>query len=362
MRAGLFCGVMSGTSLDGIDAALIRFSRGAARIVAVARGRFRPALRRELLALCEKGDDEIERAQIAANEIARAYAAVVVDLARRAPGPIIAVGAHGQTIRHRPRAGFSTQLLNGALLAELTGIDVVCDFRARDIAARGQGAPLACGFHQFAFARLAPCAVINIGGVANATILRPDEPARGWDVGPGNMLMDAWNQKHKNTPFDRGGEWARQTQPSSRLLRRLLESDGARRFLRRRPPKSCGREEFDISRFEPILRGEDAGVAQATLLEFTAATIAAEIRKTKTPLVILCGGGAKNDALVARLRDLARPARVCASDEVGIAAEHIEAAAFAYLARLRILRLPANTPSATGARGERILGALHCCK
>ena len=222
MRAGLFCGVMSGTSLDGIDAALIRFSRGAARIVAVARGRFRPALRRELLALCEKGDDEIERAQIAANEIARAYAAVVVDLARRAPSQIIAVGAHGQTIRHRPRAGFSTQLLNGALLAELTGIDVVCDFRARDIAAGGQGAPLACGFHQFAFARLAPCAVVNIGGVANATILRPDEPPRGWDVGPGNMLMDAWNQKHKNTPFDRGGEWARQARPSSRLLRRLL--------------------------------------------------------------------------------------------------------------------------------------------
>ena len=362
MRAGLFCGVMSGTSLDGIDAALIRFSRGAARIVAVARGRFRPALRRELLALCEKGDDEIERAQLAANEVARAYAVVVVDLARRAPGQIIAVGAHGQTIRHRPRAGFSTQLLNGALLAELTGIDVVCDFRARDIAARGQGAPLACGFHQFAFARLAPCAVVNIGGVANATILRPDEPARGWDVGPGNMLMDAWNQKHKNTPFDRGGEWARQARPSSRLLRQLLESDGARRFLRRRAPKSCGREEFDISRFEPILRGEDAGVAQATLLEFTAATIAAEIRKTKTPLVILCGGGAKNDALVARLRDLARPARVCASDEVGIAAEHIEAAAFAYLAQRRILRLPANTPSATGARGERILGALHCGK
>jgi anhydro-N-acetylmuramic acid kinase len=360
--AGLYIGLMSGTSLDGVDAVLAAPRGKQLRLKAALYRPFPPQLRRRLLALQTSGPDELHRTAVAANHLTRAYAAAVRTLlsrARIAAGGVAAIGCHGQTVRHRPDAGYTVQLINGAMLAELTGIDVVCDFRGRDIAAGGEGAPLVPAFHSAVFrARDQSRAVVNIGGIANLTSLPAHGPVTGFDSGPGNCLLDAWIGARRHRPYDRGGAWAARGRVVPHLLDKLLADP----YFRRHPPKSTGRGTFNLAwlqrRLTRNLRGEDV---QATLLELTARTIAGAVQNycANAGEVLVCGGGARNRVLVARIAALLSGRRVAVTDKAGIAAQHVEALAFAWLARECLRRKPGNLPSVTGARGPRVLGAIY---
>jgi anhydro-N-acetylmuramic acid kinase len=358
----LFIGVMSGTSLDGADAALVEFAAGATRILAAAHVAFEAPLRAELLALNEPGADEIERAALAGNELARRYAAACREALERAAcsaGDVRAVGCHGQTVRHRPERGYTVQIGNPALLAELTGIRVVADFRSRDIAAGGQGAPLAPAFHARAFADLTENrAVLNIGGIANLTWLPRNGSGLGFDCGPGNCLLDLWAAKHLGKAYDEGGAWAAGGRIDEPMLVRLLEEP----FLAAPPPKSTGRELFNERWLAGRLRpGTAPRDVQATLLEYTARCAANACRRHLPGLarVIVCGGGARNEVLVRRLQALLAPIALETSDRFGVDAQLVEAAAFAWLAKLAIDGTPALPPHVTGASGTRVLGAIY---
>ncbi|HUO43952.1 MAG TPA: anhydro-N-acetylmuramic acid kinase [Burkholderiales bacterium] len=358
----LFIGLMSGTSLDGVDAVLADFSAPQPRLLAHHHRPFEIALRHELLVLNQQGHDELRLAALAANTLSREYAICVqalLDAANAESSAVAALGAHGQTVRHRPDLGYTLQLVNGALLAELTGIDVVCDFRSRDIAAGGHGAPLAPAFHQAVFAsRDAHRVIVNIGGIANLTDLPPDGKVSGFDCGPGNLLLDAWAQQHLHQPFDRDGAWAH----SGRVLPELLGKLCGHEFFRRVPPKSAGRETFNLEWLEPLLpKNVTAADVQATLLALTAGAIAdaVEMFCGSACEVYLCGGGARNAALVKLLEEQLKDRKVAATDALGIKAEHVEALAFAWLARQRLRGEPGNLPAVTGARGARVLGAVY---
>ncbi len=272
---------------------------------------------------------------------------------------IVAIGCHGQTIRHRPDAGYTIQLGNGALLTELTGITVVCDFRGRDIAAGGEGAPLVPAFHAAVFSHPSVHrVVVNIGGIANVSDLPPCADVRGFDTGPGNILMDAWIQRHLGRAFDEDGAWAQSGRPDDKLLSRLL----AHEYFSRKPPKSTGRENFHLAWVEQYLTGrEKAEDVQATLLALTAASIARSIRSycSGTTQIYLCGGGAQNGALLSVLKGMFPEALVTRTDELGIGADWVEACAFAWLAHQALQRRPGNLPAVTGAKGLRILGAIY---
>jgi anhydro-N-acetylmuramic acid kinase len=358
--SNIYIGLMSGTSLDGIDGVLVDLDGIAPRLLAHSRQPFDPALCDELLALNSPGPDELDRAARAANVLSSAYAATVAALRAHKPAAAVrAIGCHGQTIRHQPAAGYTLQLINGALLAELTGIDVVCDFRSRDIAAGGEGAPLVPAFHQAVFA--APDThrvIVNIGGIANLTNLPLTGPVTGFDCGPGNLLMDAWTRRHRNAAFDRDGAWAASGNVIATLLSRLRDED----FFARPPPKSSGRDLFNTAWLARHLAGnEHAADVQATLLALTADTIADAINRFCGSVreVYLCGGGARNSALVGALKQKLSPRRLALTDSLGIDAEHVEATAFAWLAKRTVESQPGNLPAVTGARGVRILGAHH---
>jgi len=360
--AELYIGLMSGTSLDGIDAVLAA-PRGKRLSLRNALHRpFSPQLRKRLFALQASGPDELRRASLTANELTQAYAATVRSLLSRsrvAATAVAAIGCHGQTIRHQPDAGYTIQLVNGALLAELTGIDVVCDFRSRDIAAGGEGAPLAPAFHSAMFrASARDRAVVNIGGIANVTSLPARGRATGFDCGPGNCLLDAWISARRRRPYDRGGAWAAHGRVVPRLLHELLADP----YFRRRPPKSTGRDTFNLDWLRRRLRKNERAIdVQATLLELTARTISEALHSHCRDArdVLVCGGGARNRALLARLSALLPDRRVVTTDALGVAAEHVEALAFAWLARQTVRRRPGNLPAVTGARGSRVLGAIH---
>ncbi len=361
----LFIGLMSGTSIDAVDGALVDLA-GAHPATLGFRSRPMPgALRAELLALQSSGADEIDRAARAAADLSRLYAEVALELLAasglRAAG-LRAIGAHGQTVRHRPERGYTTQLLDGALLAELTGMPVVCDFRSADVAAAGQGAPLVPAFHAAVFAHPARRrAVVNIGGIANLSLLAPGEPVRGFDCGPGNVLLDGWCEAHLGERFDRDGRWAEAGRVQAGLLDRLL----AEPYFAMPAPKSTGRDLFNIDWLRTrlaaagLVAGHSHADIQATLLELTASTIARAAREFGADDVYACGGGTKNRALMARLATLVAPATLASTDDLGIAAEAVEATAFAWLAGRRIAGLPGNLPEVTGARGPRVLGALY---
>ncbi len=360
--AGLYIGLMSGTSLDGIDAILATSHGPRLRLHTALHRPFTPRLRRQLFALQAPGPDELRRAALAANELTRAYATAVRALlssARVAARAVTAIGCHGQTVRHQPRAGYTIQLVNGALLAELTGIDVVCDFRARDICAGGEGAPLVPAFHHAMFhARTRDRAVVNIGGIANVTSLPGRGRVTGFDSGPGNCLLDAWISARRKVPLDRAGAWAAR----GRVLPALLDKLLADPYFRRRPPKSTGRETFNLDWLRRRLaRNQRAIDVQATLLELTAHTIARALRTHchGASEVLVCGGGARNRALLSRLAALLPRRRIVTTDALGIAPEHVEALAFAWLARQTLRRKPGNLPTVTGARGPRVLGAIY---
>ncbi|MGA8048871.1 MAG: anhydro-N-acetylmuramic acid kinase [Burkholderiales bacterium] len=358
----LYVGLMSGTSLDGVDAALVDFGEGRPDLVASTHLHFDSRLRAALLALSSSGENEIDRAGSLGIDLARVYAASVAEALTRAgvaAAAVKAIGCHGQTVRHRPERGYTVQIGNPALLAELSGIRVVADFRSRDMAAGGQGAPLAPAFHAFAFgSRDEDRAIVNLGGIANITRLPRTGPIIGFDCGPANCLLDLWAQKHLGKPMDEQGNWAASGRVDDGLLARFL----AEPFLAATPPKSTGRELFN----EAWLAGRgvarhDPHAVQATLLEFTArcVTQACERHCPGTSRLIVCGGGARNSALMARLRELSDPIPVVASDDLGVAAEMVEASAFAWLAKQAIEGIPASVPAVTGAHGARVLGAIY---
>ncbi len=358
---GLFIGLMSGTSMDGIDAALVDIG-GPPLLQRRVHQPFPAQLRDTLLSLNEPGDNELHRAAQAANALALGYAAIVRTLLATTGAEaraITAIGCHGQTVRHQPRQGYTIQLVNAALLAELTGISVVCDFRSRDIAAGGEGAPLVPAFHHAVFASAQQSrAIVNIGGIANITHLPARGATTGFDCGPGNALMDGWIMAHRQQPYDADGRWA----AGGRVLPELAERLLAHEFFARLPPKSTGRETFNLQWLRSALSGsEEPADVQATLCELTATGIARALdgHCADAAEVYLCGGGARNEALRSRLVALLPERRIDVTDSLGIAAEAVEAAAFAWLASRTLNRAPGNLPGVTGARGPRVLGAVY---
>ncbi|WP_212644688.1 anhydro-N-acetylmuramic acid kinase [Delftia sp. PE138] len=365
-------GLMSGTSLDGVDGVLVDFAEGTQVLWHASRG-FDAALRAELLALnTPEGRDELHRAALAANALARSYAEVVRELLQATalrPGQIAAIGAHGQTVRHRPQMfdgmGYTLQLNSPALLAELSGVAVVADLRSRDVAAGGQGAPLVPAFHQGVFGRPGETVlVLNIGGIANLSVLAGDGTVLGFDCGPGNALMDGWCQTHTGQPYDDGGQWAATGQVLPALLDRLL----AEPFLQQPPPKSTGRDLFHTDWLAGHLSASATSAAdarpadvQATLTEFTARACAGAVQRFGRGggELLVCGGGAFNTQLMQRIAALLPGVAVDTTAARGLPPQQVEAAAFAWLARQALLGLPGNLPAVTGARGPRILGAIH---
>jgi len=360
--SGLFVGLMSGTSLDGADAALVDFSGAVPRTLAFATVPFTTALRDRILALCEPGSDPLELAGTVSLELAELYARAVEGalaaggVAREA---VAAIGCHGQTVRHRPDLGFTIQINDAARLAELTAIDVVADFRRRDMAAGGQGAPLVPAFHEAMFRHpSASRCVVNIGGISNVTWLPAGRHALGFDCGPGNVLLDGWTRKHLGTDYDEGGRWARQGRTDAGLLGRLM----AEPFLAKAPPKSTGRELFRMAWLEERLaRDERPEDVQSTLTDFTARSIVEAIDRfcSATDEIYLAGGGARNAALVERIESLAGARPVAATDTLGVPTAHVESMAFAWLAMKCVRREPVDLTAVTGARHARVLGAIY---
>ncbi|HSS46585.1 MAG TPA: anhydro-N-acetylmuramic acid kinase [Burkholderiales bacterium] len=358
----LYAGLMSGTSLDGIDAILADFGNTPWQLREHVYRSYPDDLRSRLLLLHRPQANELHETMLAANELTRCYAAAIAELLTQAgvkAQEITAIGCHGQTVRHAPQLGYSLQLCNGALLAELTEITVVCDFRSRDIAAAGQGAPLVPAFHAaLSLGSNAHRVIVNIGGMANLTNLPPESPASGFDCGPGNMLLDAWCQKHTGQRYDADGDWAMSGQIIPELLQRLLIHP----FFVESPPKSGGREQFNLQWLNGFLSGKEAPQdVQATLLALTVQGIAQAIQKycRGAQEIYFCGGGARNKALVKNLRDALPRVRTDVTDALGINAQTLEAYAFAWLAWQTLQGKPGNMPQATGAKGPRVLGAIY---
>jgi len=364
--AALYIGLMSGTSVDGVDGVLVRLGdTQAPQVLSSASLPMPENLRRELLALNRSGDDELARASLAANALARLYAQAVSGLLQDAglhARDVTAIGAHGQTVRHRPDIGYTVQLNAPALLAELSGIDVVADFRSRDVAAGGQGAPLVPPFHAAIFGAPQGRAVLNLGGIANVTLLAPDRPVRGFDTGPANVFLDAWCQRHLGQPYDADGRWAGTGKVVAPLLELLIASEP---WFALPAPKSTGRDLFNLQWLDDRLAAFDGPMpapqdVQATLQRLTARTVANAIdaAAAHTQEVFVCGGGARNAGLMRELAYcLQRP--VHPTDVLGVPAQQVEALAFAWLAQAFVQRKPAGQPAVTGARGARVLGALY---
>lgn len=377
----LYVGLMSGTSLDGVDGVLVDFSANTLRVVQHVARPFPRSLRDELLALNQPGSNELHRAALAGNALARTYAQVVAEVlqcSNTTAAEVCAIGAHGQTVRHRPgefdrdvvlgipATGYTLQLNNPALLAELTGIDVVADFRSRDVAAGGQGAPLVPAFHHAVFGRTGQTVqVLNIGGIANVTVLGADGTVLGFDCGPGNALMDGWCQTHTGRAYDAEGVWA----ASGQVIAALLASLMAEPYLAKAPPKSTGRDLFNTPWLVNHLSAWDHASpadVQTTLTEFTAMACALAVSsysndsKTESdyPLIV-CGGGALNLELMRRLQHHLPRHQVTSSRQWGLPPLEVEATAFAWLARKAVKKETGSLKSVTGAQGARVLGAIY---
>jgi anhydro-N-acetylmuramic acid kinase len=364
---GLYLGLMSGTSLDGVDAALVELGPERCELLAAATTPYPDSLRERVRTLIEDRRAPLEGLGSLDVSLGRFFAECALGLIQRGGrerGDIVAIGHSGHTVFHQPASPdpFTMQLGDANVVAACTGISTVADFRGMDVALGGQGAPLVPAFHRWRFATPGEVRVIiNIGGIANLTRLHPQDPLVGFDSGPGNALMDGWCRRCKGEPFDRGGDWAR----SGKMDAALLERFRADAYFARRPPKSTGVEHFDMAWIERRLDAMDEPVAdedvQATLLELTASTIADAVITVSPDIkrAVLCGGGAHNTALVARLSRLLPAASVDSSAAHGIEPEWVEAVAFAWLARARLRREPGNVPTVTGARQEAVLGALY---
>ena len=359
-----YLGLMSGTSLDGLDIALIRQDGQKTTLLATHYVPMPDSLRAQLLGLCASGPDELARAAEAENSwVALAASGIDTLLSAQGlkPDAIRAIGSHGQTVRHEPVRGFTIQIGNPALLVELTGIPVVSDFRRRDLAAGGQGAPLVPAFHEALFDDgQQRRAVLNIGGFSNLSLITPGQPVHGFDCGPGNVLLDAWINRQQGERYDRNGAWAASGQVSEALLESLLSDH----YFQTQGPKSTGRELFNLPWLESHLNAlppiAPADI-QRTLLELTARSIIDALQGAQqgTADLLVCGGGAHNSTLMNRLQALLPECQVSSTAAFGIAPDWIEAMAFAWLAHCCLEGIPANRPSVTGARGLRVLGAIY---
>lgn len=359
----LYLGVMSGTSLDGLDIALIEQGQRTA-LLATHYIPMPDSLRQAMLDLCASGADEIARAALAETEWVRLAAQgirALLDAQQLRPEDIRAIGSHGQTIRHEPARGFTVQIGNPALLAELTGITVVGDFRRRDVAAGGQGAPLVPAFHEALFSEQGEhLAVLNVGGFSNLSLIERDKPVSGFDCGPGNVLLDAWINEQQGRSYDANGAWAASGKVLPGLLGSLLNDP----FFAGTGPKSTGRELFNLPWLHHHLNNQPPHASedvQATLLELTALSIVDSLQKAQqdTQALLVCGGGAHNGALMARLASLLPGARVISTADAGVNPDWVEAMAFAWLAHCCLEGIAGNRPSVTGARGLRVLGAIY---
>ena len=357
---------MSGTSADAIDAALVDFSQPLPQLLNSCSLPLPESLRKEIFALFTPGENEIDRMGALDRHLGHLFAEAALAVLSGTPyGPadITAIGSHGQTIRHRPRetggSAFTVQIGDPNTIAQLTGITTVADFRRRDIASGGQGAPLAPAFHQAVFAKAGIArGVLNLGGIANITVLGADGHCSGFDTGPANGLMDYWIQRCRQQTYDRDGQWAASGQPSPLLLAVLQQHP----FFALPPPKSTGKEEFTPAWLEACVAqfsASDADV-QATLLEFTATTVAHAISNYCLPLeeVYLCGGGALNGQLRRRLAALLPGSQLRTTAELGVEVQWVEAMAFAWLAMRTLNGLSGNLPSVTGAGGLEVLGGI----
>ena len=367
MRREVYAGVMSGTSLDGVDAVVADFAppAGICRTLGAVHLPMPSVLRASLLDLQAPGADELGRASRASVELADLYARAVlgaIEAAGIGAGDVVAAGVHGQTVRHRPDQGWTIQLNDPARVAELAGVTVVADFRRRDIAAGGHGAPLVPAFHQALFARDGHSrAIANLGGIANLTLLVPGKAVRGFDTGPGNVLLDAWHARHCGPAYDASGAWAASGRIEPTLLALLLEEP----YFATLPPKSTGRDLFHTHWLDAILARRGAAVApadvQATLVRLTARTVADALRR-EAPAVgelLVCGGGANNAVLMAALAEELGSCRLAPTSSEGVPVDHVEALAFAWLAREAMAGRAGNIPEVTGARGSRVLGAIY---
>ncbi|WP_126464069.1 anhydro-N-acetylmuramic acid kinase [Sulfuritortus calidifontis] len=361
MQQDLFIGLMSGTSLDGVDAVVVSL-QSTPTLLATHVLPYPDTLRQALLALHEPSDNELDKAARLANQLADLYAETVHQLLAKAELPasaIRAIGCHGQTVRHRPADGYTLQLVNAARLAERCGITVVADFRSRDIAAGGQGAPLVPAFHAGIFRQAGQTrTIVNIGGIANLTYLPDAGPVLGFDCGPGNMLMDAWVQRHWYQHYDEGGLLASQGEILPGLLERLLSHP----FLHAVPPKSAGREEFNLAWLDGLLTGHEVPAdVLRTLLELTAEAIVQAIRQhcPDTQAIYLCGGGAHNRMLQSVLTRKLKDMKLGSTDELGVGVDWVEAMAFAWLGAQALEGKPGNLPEVTGAAGPRVLGGIY---
>jgi anhydro-N-acetylmuramic acid kinase len=362
---GIYLGLISGTSMDAIDAALVDFDVVPLRIIATSATPFAPALKRRLSALIESAGsvalDEV--GQIDA-ELGRAFAQAAVELMQSAgvgAGQVTAIGSHGQTLRHRPDLAtpFTWQIGDPNTLAEMTGVTVVADFRRRDVAAGGQGAPLLPVFHDQVFRSDSEDRVIaNLGGIANLTILTRDSSVTGFDTGPANRLLDAWISLREGKEFDAGGAWAASGQVDETLLRELLDEP----YLGLAPPKSTGRELFNLPWLQSKLGlfSRQACDVQATLQQFTAESLASAVRQYAPGATLyVCGGGAHNLTLLKAIALLIAPNRVASTAALGLDPDYVEAVAFAWFAKRTLEGLTSSAGSVTGAKGARILGGVY---
>ncbi|MFT7289410.1 MAG: anhydro-N-acetylmuramic acid kinase [Halieaceae bacterium] len=368
MPPGHFIGIMSGTSLDGIDAVLAAIDAQGLTIQATHSSAFDPALRKRLYALARGTDDSIHSLGQLDRALGFAFAGAALALLDKAGYPaaqVAAIGCHGQTIRHFPgelaETRYTLQIGDPSTIAELTGITTIADFRRRDIAAGGEGAPLVPLYHAEAFgSESEDRAVVNIGGIANATLLHGRDVVAGFDCGPGNTLLDAWVQKHRHEPYDAHGAWAAEHPVNQALLGRLLSDP----FFQRLGPRSTGPELFNLAWLQQHLEESlDPGTVQATLSELSARAIADSILGGAygPAALYVCGGGARNTDLLRRLHGLllGHGVRLGVTDELGVAAEWVEAGAFAWLASRTLQSLPGNSPQVTGAKGSRVLGGIY---
>lgn len=371
----LFIGLMSGTSVDSIDAALISEKAGKISLIDTFSHSIPHRLKHDIFALFQPGDNETQKIGILDIELSHEFSKAVFSICEKTATPhnkIEAIGSHGQTIRHQPPGEstipFTLQIGDPNLLACLTSITTVADFRRKDMALGGHGAPLAPGFHHYAFKDRAELRVIvNIGGIANITTLYPDCVTLGYDTGPGNALMDGWIRSHKNKDFDEGGYWASQGEINNNLLSTLLNDP----YFSREAPKSTGRERFNLQWLNVALEKHSnilASDVQATLCEVTAKSIADSILKSlpqsrykeRSVGVYICGGGAHNTHLLSRLNHLLEDrCSVKTTEDLGVHPDWVEAAAFAWLAMRRIDELPGNLPDVTGASRPAVLGGVY---